>query len=99
MEFMEYRGPRRGKRVQLTSDGQKPYLEGIEGAFGGDIDYAMLTKHYGPAPEQSAARRYSPADCTGVSVRSVEGNPNPKHISTSYVERAPSARTLRTPTT
>jgi hypothetical protein len=62
-------------------------LEAVEGAFGGDIDYAMLVKHYGPAPEQSAARRYSPAECTGISMRSVEGNPNPNHISTSYVER------------
>lgn len=87
MEFMDDLAPRLAHRVQLTSDGHKPYLEAVEGAFGGDIDYAMLIKHYGPAPEQSAARRYSPADCTGISVKSVEGNPNPKYISTSYVER------------
>lgn len=59
----------------------------MEGAFGGDIDYAMLIKHYGPLPEQTAARRYSPAECTGVSVKTVEGRPNPNYISTSYVER------------
>jgi len=47
----------------------------------------MLIKHYAAAPEQSAARRYSPAECTGISIKSVEGNPNPKYISTSYVER------------
>ena len=47
----------------------------------------MLIKHYGPAPEQSAARRYSPAECTGISVKSVEGNPDPKYTSTSFVER------------
>lgn len=87
MEFMDDLAPRLAHRVQLTSDGHRPYLEAVEGAFGGDIDYAMLVKHYGPAPEQSAARRYSPAECTGVSVKSVEGNPNPKYISTSYVER------------
>jgi hypothetical protein len=87
MEFMDDLAPRLAHRVQLTSDGHRPYLEAVEGAFGGDIDYAMLVKHYGPAPEQSAALRYSPAECTGVSVRSVEGNPNPKYISTSYVER------------
>lgn len=68
-------------------NGHKPYLEAVEGAFGGDIDYAQLIKHYGPLPEQTAARRYSPAECTGVSIKSVEGNPNPKYISTSYVER------------
>lgn len=87
MEFMDDLAPRLAHRVQLTSDGHKPYLEAIEGAFGGDIDYAMLIKHYGPAPEQSAARRYSPAECTGISMKTVEGNPNPKYISTSYVER------------
>jgi len=45
----------------------------------------MLVEHYGPAPEQSATRRYSPAECTGISVKT--GEDNPKHISTSYVER------------
>lgn len=84
---MDDLAPRLAHRVQLTSDGHKPYLEAVEGAFGGDIDYAMLVKHYGPAPGQSAARRYSPAECTGISVKSIEGNPNPKYISTSYVER------------
>lgn len=46
-------------RVQLTSDGHKPYLEAAEGAFGGDIDYAMLVKIYGTSPE-STKGRYSP---------------------------------------
>jgi len=87
MEFMDDLAPRLAHRVQLTSDGHKPYLEAVEGAFGGDIDYAMLIKHYGPLPEQTAARRYSPADCTGISVKEIEGRPNPKYISTSYVER------------
>ena len=87
MEFMDDLAPRLAHRVQLTSDGHRPYLEAVEGAFGGDIDYAVLVKHYGPAPEQTAARRYSPAECTGVSIRPVEGSPNPKSISTSCVER------------
>jgi hypothetical protein len=77
--------PRLASRVQLTSDGHKPYLEAIEGAFGGDIDYAMLVKVYGPAPE--GQRRYSPAICTGAHKHRVEGNPDPKHVSTSYAER------------
>lgn len=87
MEFMDDLAPRLTHRVQLTSDGHKPYLEAVEGAFGSDIDYAMLIKHYGPLPEQTAARSYSPAECTGVSVKAVEGRPNPKYISTSYIER------------
>jgi IS1 family transposase len=85
MTFMDDLAPRLASRVQLTSDGHKPYLEAIEGAFGGDIDYAMLVKIYGPAPE--GQRRYSPAICTGAHKYRVEGNPDPKHVSTSYVER------------
>ena len=73
-------------RVQLTTDGHKAYLEAVEGAFGDDIDYAMLVKLYGAAPE-SAKGRYSPAECCGTRKNVVTGNPNPKHVSTSYTER------------
>ena len=83
--FIDDLAPRLASRVQLTSDGHKPYLEAIEGAFGGDIDYAMLVKVYGPAPE--GQRRYSPAICTGAHKHIAEGNPDPKHVSTSFVER------------
>jgi IS1 family transposase len=79
--------PRLASRVQLTSDGHRPYLQAIEGAFGADIDYAMLVKTYGAAPE-SAKGRYSPADCTGAIKTPVTGGPDPKHISTSFVERS-----------
>ena len=71
--------------MQLTSDGHKAYLEAVEGAFGSDIDYAMLVKIYGPAPE--GQRRYSPPECIGAAKHRVEGNPDPAHISTSYAER------------
>ncbi len=71
--------------MQLTSDGHKPYLEAIEGAFGADIDYAMLVKLYGQEPD--AEKRYSPPKCIGANRRRVEGYPDPKHISTSYSER------------
>jgi IS1 family transposase len=85
MTFMDDLAPRLANRVQLTSDGHKPYLEAVEGAFGGDIDYAVLVKIYGTAPE--GQRRYSPAICTGAVKTRIEGNPDPKHVSTSYVER------------
>lgn len=85
MTFMDDLAPRLASRVQLTSDGHKPYLEAIEGAFGGDIDYAMLVKVYGAAPE--GQRRYSPAICTGAHKFRVEGKPDPAHVSTSFVER------------
>jgi len=77
---------RLANRVQLTSDGHKPYLEAVEQSFGADIDYAMLIKHYG-APV-GALGRYSPGDCTGIELRRVEGRPDPAHVSTSYAERA-----------
>ena len=73
-------------RVQITSDGHRAYLEAIEGAFGGDVDYAQLVKLYGPSSE-SAKGRYSPAECTGAVKTPIEGNPDPKHISTSFAER------------
>jgi IS1 family transposase len=75
-------------RLQLTTDGHAPYLNAVEEAFGSDVDYAMLIKLYGPPPASSeAARRYSPSDCIGTRKREVTGNPDPQHISTSYVER------------
>ncbi len=77
---------RLANRVQLTSDGHKPYLEAVEQSFGSDIDYAMLIKHYG-TPE-GAVGRYSPGACTGVDLRRVEGRPDMAHVSTSYAERA-----------
>jgi IS1 family transposase len=83
--FINDLAPRLSSRVQLTSDGHRPYLEAIEGAFGSAIDYAMLVKVYGPAPE--GQRRYSPPICTGSHRYRVQGTPDPKHVSTSYVER------------
>lgn len=55
------------------------------GAFGSDIDYAMLVKVYGPAPE--GQRRYSPAECIGAIKHRVEGNSDPRHVSTRHAER------------
>ncbi len=75
-------------RMQLTTDGHTPYLRAVEEAFGADIDYSMLIKLYGaPSASPEAARRYSPTECVGARKAAVTGNPDPKHISTSYVER------------
>ena len=84
-EFIEDVASRLAHRVQLTSDGYKPYLEAVDMAFGGEIDYAVLQKHYGEDPEPQ--KRYSPAKCIGTSRHEVSGSPDPDHISTSYVER------------
>jgi len=85
--FMDDLRDRLANRVQLTSDGHRAYLEAVEGAFGGDIDYAILHKVYGAAPE-SAKGKYSPAECIGAEKHMIEGDPDPAHVSTSYVERA-----------
>ena len=74
------------KRVQLTTDGHRPYLDAVEGAFGADIDYAVLQKIYGTAPDAKQGR-YSPPVCTGARKHTVEGRPDKAHVSTSYVER------------
>jgi IS1 family transposase len=79
---------RLSNRVQLTTDGHRAYLEAVEGAFGADVDYAQLVKMYGNVGGgKSAEVRYSPAECTGIKKVRVEGNPDVKHVSTSYVER------------
>src|SRR6266700_6485608 len=86
MDFMQDAASRIKGHVQITTDGHKAYLEAVEGAFGMDCDYAQLQKIYG-APSDEEARRYSPARCIGCDLKVVSGNPDPKHISTSYVER------------
>lgn len=86
MAFMDDLASRLANRVQLTSDGHRAYLEAVEGAFGADIDYAILHKIYGTSPD-SAKGRYSPAECIGVEKHRIEGDPDPKHVSTSYLER------------
>jgi IS1 family transposase len=83
--FMNDVAGRLANRVQLTSDGNHAYLSAVDEAFDRQIDYAMLIKHYGDAPE--AEKRYSPAICVGAEKSPVRGRPDPEHISTSYVER------------
>lgn len=84
--FMNDLASRLNHRVQLTTDGHRAYLAAVEGAFGAEVDYAMLVKLYGSASE-SAKGRYSPAECTGTKKMTKIGNPNEKHVSTSYAER------------
>lgn len=85
-QFMEDLSSRINGRIQLTTDGHRVYAEAVEQAFGADIDYAMLVKLYGAAPD-TPETRYSPATCIGCRTGVLAGNPDPKHISTSFVER------------
>ena len=87
--FMRDLAGRLASRVQLTSDGYKIYLAAVEAAYPDwAVDYAMLVKHYGAAPDGPSQRRYSPAECTGATREVVSGTPDKKHISTSYAERS-----------
>ena len=85
LRFVDDLRSRLSNRVQLTSDGHRPYLAAVDTVFGDDVDYAMLNKIYGAAP--GGERRYSPAVCIGAEKKRVTGRPDPKHVSTSYAER------------
>ncbi len=85
LEFVHDLADRLSNRVQLTSDGHRAYLTAVESAFGSDVYYAMLVKLYGNDAEKEI--RYSPAECIGCRSAAITGNPDPIHISTSFVER------------
>src|SRR5271157_152240 len=86
MAFMQDMASRISSRIQLTTDGHRVYAEAVENAFGSEIDYAMLVKLYG-ASSDNPESRYSPATCIGCRTGVLAGDPDPKYISTSYVER------------
>ena len=89
IEFMDDLRARLANCVQLTTDGHSAYLQAVEGSFGGDVDYAMLVKMYGGATGSNGhERKYSPAECTGIRKRTIEGSPDMKQVSTSHVERS-----------
>lgn len=84
--FMYDLASRLANRIQLTTDGHRVYLQAVEGAFGNQVDYAMLVKLYGSDP-RGEQTRYSPAECIGCRPTPIVGNPKPEHISTSFAER------------
>ena len=87
-EFMKDVSSRLANRVQLTTDGLTWYIDAVDHAFGIDVDFGMIQKHYGGSPaDASAAVRYSPAKFTSQTKEVITGSPNERHISTSYVER------------
>ena len=89
-EFIADLASRLANRVQITTDGHRPYLDAIEQEFGSNVDFAQIIKTYGVQKSEDAsptARRYSPNVVTGIEVREVSGDPDPGHISTSFVER------------
>ncbi|HVF59773.1 MAG TPA: integrase core domain-containing protein [Thermoanaerobaculia bacterium] len=85
-EFMQDLAGRLVNRVQLTTDGHGMYLNAVLDSFGGAVDYAQLQKIYGGGPTDEA-HRYSPAKCLGTERRRIIGDPDRRHVSTSYVER------------
>ena len=86
--FMHDVASRLANKVQLTTDGHKPYLEAVDNAFKLDIDFAQLIKIYGePGGEKSSEGKYSPSEYSGSIKKIISGSPKEKFISTSYVER------------
>ena len=86
--FMNDIASRLTKRIQLTTDGHKAYLEAVTDNFGSQIDYAMLVKLYGKEGEgKTAEKKYSPSRYTGSRKTNISGKPDEDYISTSYVER------------
>jgi hypothetical protein len=85
MAFTQDLADRLTNRVQLTSDGHRPYLDAIDQAFGAEVNYAQLVKLFGPEP--GAEKRYGPAQYIGIEKRIVRGKPDQARISTSFVER------------
>jgi IS1 family transposase len=87
-DFMMDVADRLATRVQLTTDGHGAYLSAVAGAFGLDVDYAMLVKHYGSTADLAGPeRKYSPGVCTGITKRRINGKPIKALVSTSYVEK------------
>ena len=86
--FMKDVASRLANRVQLTTDGHKAYLDAVEDAFDGEVDFGQLIKIYGaPSGENNTERKYSPTEYTGQIKKAITGQPKEKFISTSYVER------------
>ena len=88
IEFMDDLRDRLDDRSQISTDGLSAYIEAIEGAFGGDVDFAQLIKLYTESTDKKGSgRKYSPGECCGTRRRIIEGHPDKRDISTSYVER------------
>ena len=87
LAFMDDLRDRLEDRPQISTDGLNAYLGAVEGAFGGDVDFAQVIKAYGKEPGEDNERRYSPPVCTDIEKRRIEGNPDLRKANTSYVER------------
>ncbi|HEX4951768.1 MAG TPA: IS1 family transposase [Thermoanaerobaculia bacterium] len=85
-EFLQDLVGRLSSRVQLTTDGHRMYVSAVEDSFAGNVDYAQVVKIYGAGPE--GEHRYSPPECIGCRAEVISGDPDPAHVSTSYVERS-----------
>ena len=85
LAFMDDLRKRIEDRPQISTDGLKAYVEAVDGAFGGDVDFAQVIKTYGT--DENDDRKYSPPTCTGMDKIAVWGDPDMGIANTSYVER------------
>ena len=87
LAFMDDLRSRLEDRPQISTDGLKAYVEAVDGAFGGDVDFAQIIKTYGKAEGIDNERRYSPAVCSGIEKVAVWGDPDMAAAGTSHIER------------
>lgn len=73
-------------RVQITTDGYKPYKDAVEEAFADDADFAMLVKLFSD-PTKNTDVIAIPQGAGAWPVK-INGNPDSRHISTTMIERA-----------
>jgi IS1 family transposase len=85
--FLRDLSGRLSNRVQISTDGLRAYIEAVEQGFGADVDYAQIVKSYESDDGNQPERRYSPPRVVSIEKRLVVGNPDAKHVSTSYIER------------
>ena len=83
--FLRDLASRMAGRIQLSTDGHRMYEATVGQAFGQNVDWAQIQKHY--ASDPSSGGKYSPPVCTGTKRIPLKGDPDPARISTSYVER------------
>jgi len=87
IRFVKDIAERVANRIQITSDGFKPYITAVENAFGwAGADFGQLVKTYASSEQVDGHRRYSPAVCTGAIKTQMMGRPDTDFISTSFVE-------------
>jgi len=74
-------------RFQLTTDGLASYPDAISYSLGTRVDYAQLIKVYAHG-DREGEQKYSPPEVVETILKRVIGDPDPRRVCTSIVERS-----------